>query len=276
MLKQRLITALVLAAVILSSLFLLPFQGFAILLFVAWFLAAWEWADLSSFSPPMRIVYAAFSTVLLALTAWICGFFSSLDYQALSHLMILSALWWLGALILVVRYPSNVKLWSASPVRALMGLLVLVPSAIALLFLLSLEGGHWYFIYAAFIVVSADVGAYFSGRRWGRKKLLPAVSPGKSWAGFYGGIVACAALVLIVSSFTQVAGLSFWQLLIATLVAGLVSVLGDLLESMVKRHRGIKDSSQLLPGHGGLMDRIDSITAAAPIFVLLLLCFKAV
>lgn len=276
MLKQRLITALVLAAIILSSLFLLPFQGFAVLLFAVWFLAAWEWADLSSFKGVMRIVYATFSTVLLGLTVWICGLLTTVDQQALQHLMGLSAIWWCLAFVFVVYYPKSARLWSAPILRGLMGLLVLIPSAVALLYLLTLENGHWYFIYTAFIVVSADVGAYFSGRRWGKKKLLPAVSPGKSWAGFFGGVVACIVLVLITSSFTQIAGLQLWQLLMATFIAGLVSVLGDLLESMVKRHRGIKDSSQLLPGHGGFMDRIDSITAAAPVFVLMLLCFKAV
>lgn len=275
MLKQRLITALVLAAVILSSLFFLPFKAFAGLLFVVWFLAAWEWANLSSLNSFLRVVYALISTALLGFTTWICGIFTTIDFQALQHLMIVAAAWWFVALLLVVRYPQSTPLWSAQWLRCLMGFLVLIPSAVALLYLLTLENGHWYFVYTAFIVVSADVGAYFSGRRWGRKKLLPLVSPGKSWAGFYGGVAACAALVFIVSSFTQVADLLLWQLFVATIVAGLISVLGDLLESMVKRHRGIKDSSNLLPGHGGFMDRIDSITAAAPIFVLLLLSFKA-
>lgn len=276
MLKQRLITALVLAAVILTSLFFLSFKAFSALLFAVWFLAAWEWANLSSFSSSIaRIAYASISTLLLGFTAWICGIYSSIDYQALQHLLIVAAVWWFVAFLLVIRYPQATSLWSNKYIRAFMGLLVLIPSAVALLYLLSLEQGRWYFIYAAFIVVAADVGAYFSGRRWGRKKLLPAVSPGKSWAGFYGGIAACAALVFITSSFTQIAGLAVWQLLFATLVAGLISVLGDLLESMVKRHRGVKDSSQLLPGHGGFMDRIDSITAAAPVFVLFMLCFKA-
>lgn len=276
MLKQRLITALVLAAIILGSLFFLPFEAFAGVLFLVWFLAAWEWANLSSLKGFLRIVYAAISTALLGFAAWICGIFATLDSQALQHLLIVAALWWAVALLLVVRYPQSTPLWSSQWMRCVMGFLVLLPSAIALLYLLTLENGHWYFIYTAFIVVSADVGAYFSGRRWGRKKLLPAVSPGKSWAGFYGGMVACAVLVLVVSSFTQLAGLAVWQLFIATIVAGLVSVLGDLLESMIKRHRGIKDSSNLLPGHGGFMDRIDSITAAAPIFVLFLLSFKAI
>lgn len=274
MLKQRLITALVLAAIILSGLFFLPFQGFAVLLFAVWLLAAWEWANFAGLSAGMRLVYAALSTGLLAFTTWICGIFAEIDYQALSHLMIVAAAFWLLALVLVLRYPATTGLWSGKIQRSLMGWFVLVPSAVALLYLLTLENGRWHFIYMAFIVVSADVGAYFAGRRWGNKKLIPNVSPGKSWAGFYGGMAACALLVLIVSSFAVIAGLAFWQLLIATMVAGVISVLGDLLESMLKRYRGIKDSSQLLPGHGGFMDRIDSITAAAPIFVLLLLSFK--
>ncbi len=157
-----------------------------------------------------------------------------------------------------------------------MGWMVLIPSAVALAYLLSQENGKALFIYSVLIVVTADVGAYFAGRKFGKKKLIPQVSPGKSWAGFYGGMAACLALALLGAQLAVGAQLAWWQLIVATLIAGLFSVLGDLLESMVKRHRGIKDSSQLLPGHGGFMDRIDSITAAAPIFTLLLLLFKAV
>jgi phosphatidate cytidylyltransferase len=95
------------------------------------------------------------------------------------------------------------------------------------------------------------------------------VSPGKSWAGFFGGAAAVAVFAVIVGLFLNVLGLTYLQLVLVTVVTGISSVLGDLLESMIKRERGLKDSSQLLPGHGGVMDRIDSLTAAAPVFVLL-------
>ena len=115
-------------------------------------------------------------------------------------------------------------------------------------------------------VIAADTGAYFTGKAFGRHKLLANVSPGKSWEGFWGGLLACLLLGLLVEIYT---GFVQWQaLFIIMLFTSLGSVLGDLLESMVKRHRDVKDSGSVLPGHGGMLDRIDSITAAAPIFTL--------
>jgi phosphatidate cytidylyltransferase len=118
------------------------------------------------------------------------------------------------------------------------------------------------------VVASADIGGYFTGRAWGKHKLKPAVSPGKTWEGFAGGVAANILLALVL---WQVTGSNLVILLAIILPTSLVSVLGDLLESMVKRHRGIKDSGALLPGHGGVLDRVDSLTAAAPVFALALL-----
>jgi len=118
------------------------------------------------------------------------------------------------------------------------------------------------------LVWCADIGAYFAGRRFGKAKLAPKVSPGKSWAGVYGGLVATTVLAIACSFYWGLNNSDRITLLLITLMVTAISVLGDLFESMVKRHRGIKDSSQLLPGHGGVMDRIDSLTAAVPLFVL--------
>jgi phosphatidate cytidylyltransferase len=126
-------------------------------------------------------------------------------------------------------------------------------------------------LYVFALVWVADIGAYFSGRKFGKAKLAPRVSPGKSWAGVWGGLAAVAVFSLVVSqAFGAGAGQSF-ALIIVSVVTAAVSVLGDLFESMLKRFRGIKDSSGLLPGHGGIMDRIDSLTAAIPIFTLLVI-----
>jgi phosphatidate cytidylyltransferase len=116
----------------------------------------------------------------------------------------------------------------------------------------------------------ADIGAYFAGRAFGKAKLAPRVSPGKSWAGVWGGLAAVAVFAVVVSQAASAPLEQTLLLVIASLVTGFVSVLGDLLESMLKRFRGIKDSSQLLPGHGGIMDRIDSLTAAIPVFALII------
>jgi phosphatidate cytidylyltransferase len=119
------------------------------------------------------------------------------------------------------------------------------------------------------LVAIADIGAYFFGRRFGKAKLAPAVSPGKSWAGFWGGL-ACSVSFMAALWYFWPGGMPVGlpAMLVLAAITSLASVLGDLLESMVKRHRGIKDSSQLLPGHGGVMDRVDSLTAASPVFAL--------
>jgi phosphatidate cytidylyltransferase len=127
------------------------------------------------------------------------------------------------------------------------------------------EGGDHAVVYALLIVWLADSGAYFAGRRWGGTKLAPAVSPGKTWAGMWGGLAVCALLAVGVAAWQQ---LPVLPLLAVTLVAGGYSVVGDLTESLAKRFAGVKDSGSLIPGHGGVLDRFDSLLAAAPVLML--------
>ena len=158
-----------------------------------------------------------------------------------------------------------------------MGLFVLLPAWVGLN---HLRTGAFQFgdtannllviLYVFLLVWVADIGAYFAGRAFGKAKLAPRVSPGKSWAGVWGGLVAVGLLALVASLLVAASAQQTLLLILASLFTGLVSVLGDLLESMLKRFRGIKDSSQLLPGHGGIMDRIDSLTAAIPVFALII------
>ncbi len=151
-----------------------------------------------------------------------------------------------------------------------MGLLTLLPTWLALVYLRALPNGEWKIVFLLGLVAAADIGAYFSGSTFGRRKLAPSVSPGKSWEGFWGGLALSMLLALAVWWFCwRTLPLPAWLLVVACTV--LASVLGDLLESMIKRQRGVKDSGTLLPGHGGIMDRLDSISAAAPIFALGLL-----
>ena len=118
------------------------------------------------------------------------------------------------------------------------------------------------------VVAAADIGGYFAGRKFGKRKLAPAVSPGKTWEGFSGGLIANLLLGSLIAYLT---GSNIGLLLAIVVPTSLFSVLGDLLESMVKRHAGVKDSGVILPGHGGILDRVDSITAAAPVFALAVL-----
>lgn len=273
MLKQRVITALILVAVFLAAVFYLPVPLFSAFTALIVLIAAWEWANLSGFGRLwQRLIYLVLMAATMTLAAIyldLSFFASSLNIEPLKFrdLLLIGCVWWALALLLVQGYPSSAILWGAPVTRALMGLLVLVPTWIAFTYVRAQLNGAWLVLFIVAIVASADIGGYFAGRRWGKHKLKPAVSPGKTWEGFAGGVFANILLALIVSVVT---GGSFLLLLALVLPTSLVSVLGDLLESMIKRHRGIKDSGVLLPGHGGVLDRVDSLTAAAPVFALAL------
>lgn len=152
----------------------------------------------------------------------------------------------------------------------MIGLLILLPAWQGLVFIKQQPLGNWLIMAVMVLVWGADIGAYFSGKAFGKRKLAPQVSPGKSWEGVYGGLLLSLVIAAVVG---LVAGWSIGQIILGLLGAAVVvfiSVVGDLTESMFKRQAGIKDSSNLLPGHGGVLDRIDSLTAAIPVFAVLL------
>jgi len=167
----------------------------------------------------------------------------------------------------VSAYPRKTELWSPIAVTGLIGVLLFLPAWWGLVVLHRQEGGAWWLLYALLLVWGADTGAYFAGRAFGKRKLAPDVSPGKTIEGLIGGL----ALTLIISIWVALKSpvlqnVGLMGFLMVSMVSVIGSVYGDLAESMFKRHRGIKDSSQILPGHGGVLDRIDSITAAIPLF----------
>lgn len=214
-----------------------------------------------------RVAYAAVIAIIL---------FGMVNVPA-SIVLWLALIWWFICFLLVRSYPAGSSGWGSVAVRSFMGVFVLVPAWVGLVHLreAGFLFGHvtnnlWGILYVFCMVWVADIGAYFSGRAFGKAKLAPRVSPGKSWAGVWGGLVAVGILAIAASVLAAATVTESLLLIIASLVTGLVSVLGDLLESMLKRFRGIKDSSQLLPGHGGILDRIDSLTAAIPIFALII------
>jgi len=268
-LKTRIITALIMAPIAVGGVFFLPPVGFAIFTAALIALGAWEWANMAGLTAQSaRVGYSV--AVLLLLAAL---------YTITAHSVLwLAVLWWLAGLGLVAYYPKGSAHWGLVPVRAAMGLLVLVPAWVGLNYLRSgelrfgLTDNNLLLILYVFVLVwVADVGAYFSGRKFGKAKLAPRVSPGKSWAGVWGGLAAVAVFAWAVSQTLSAEAGQSVALIIISVVTAAVSVLGDLFESMLKRFRGIKDSSRLLPGHGGIMDRIDSLTAAIPIFTLLVI-----
>ena len=270
MLKQRVITAIVMLAVLFPVLFLLPELYFQLLLIAAFGVGAWEWARLSNVESPRQcIAYAVAMALIIALSAIYTGIYSGFVNQPLLlGIMLVACVGWVLAAMLVIAYPAATQFLRGSLTRGLVGLVVLVPAALALLYARGLPHGEWLFCYMLGIVAMADIGAYFSGRQWGRRKLMPAVSPGKSWAGFWGGFASVAVFAFVIGTFGTVAGLHLPMLILLTCVASVASVFGDLFESMLKRQCGMKDSSQLLPGHGGVLDRMDSMLAAAPVFIL--------
>lgn len=268
MLKTRIITALILAPIAIGGIFFLPPLGFALFTGAIITLGAWEWANMCGIEGQAgRIGYGALTAAIL---------YGLLNVPAVAVLWLALA-WWFVCFLLVRRYPSGSGNWGTLPVRALMGLFVLVPAWVGLNHLRTGEFQYGdindnllLILYVFCVVWVADIGAYFAGRAFGKTKLAPRVSPGKSWAGVWGGLAAVGVFALIISRVASASAEDTLFLVIATLATGLVSVLGDLLESMLKRFRGIKDSSHLLPGHGGIMDRIDSLTAAIPVFALII------
>jgi phosphatidate cytidylyltransferase len=270
LLKQRIITAVILAALFLGVIFFAPLQQYAQVISIVVAIAAWEWANMSGLKALwQRVGYAVGVLLLAMIAAGYQGYFETGAFtgEELMSVFGIAGIWWAVALLWVQSYPSSAVLWGRRWTRAVMGLFILVPTWLAFIFLRTQPNGEWLIIALVVIVAAADVGAYFVGKSMGKRKLAVHVSPKKSWEGFWGGFVFC---LLLATGFCLWAGEGYAFVAIVAPVA-LVSVLGDLMASMVKRERGIKDSSNLLPGHGGFMDRVDSLTAAAPIFALAIL-----
>ncbi|GLQ31174.1 phosphatidate cytidylyltransferase [Litoribrevibacter albus] len=262
MLKQRVITALWLAPLAIGGIFFLPYDYFALFTAAIVMLGAWEWANLAGFKDQAARV--GFSVLV---GGCLYGLYTLPELGILS----VGLAWWVLALVFVLSYPGMSKAWSSEWVRLVFGLFILIPCWKGLLLLKQQQNSELVLLYICLMVWGADVGAYFSGRKWGVSKLAPKVSPGKSWAGFWGGMVSALIIGLGVGLYVDMSPAQLAVLMLISSITVAVSVLGDLTESMFKRFRGIKDSSQLLPGHGGVLDRIDSLTAAVPVFALLLL-----
>lgn len=259
--KQRVITALLLAPLVLGAILFLPTSYLMPLVAAALLGGLWEWTRLIGIhSPVARTLILLAHAALMAWLAWRGG--------PLFELVALAGVaWWLLALVWL-RFPAFGKR-DDSANRALklgVGALLVIPTWCAFA-LLHADAAAWA-LYGLMLVWAADTFAYFSGRRFGGAKLAPSISPGKTWAGFWGGLFGVVVLALAMSPVLGV-GLAQLPVFIAiSLIAGLASVLGDLFESLIKRQAGAKDSGALLPGHGGVLDRIDSILAALPVFVI--------
>ncbi len=263
MFKQRLLTALILAPLFLAAVVLLKPVFLAMVLALFVLTGAWEWTRLVEIRVlSLRVAYVA----LIALFLW-AGWYYIEAGGSLLPLLTVAACWWLLALLWILNYPLGHKADGVSRlIKSVAGILVLVPAWMALVNLHT-QGYQW-FLYLFVLIWIADSGAYFSGRAWGRHKLAPQVSPGKSWEGVYGALVLVAVYAYVGSYWLKLPPGTLLGFILLSLLLVPVSVLGDLFESMIKRYSGAKDSGTILPGHGGVLDRIDSVTSAAPVFLL--------
>lgn len=272
MLKHRIITALILAPLALAGVFGTDVQGFYWFVGAIVAVAAWEWARISGYhAQSLRVSYAVY----------ICLWLIFVRYLPTAPILYAGLLWWIAAVFLVLRYPGTMRFWRQRSIKLLIGMLVLVPFWKAMLAIREAElvvdidvGVHYVLLYGLLLIWAADTGAYFAGRAFGNAKLAPAVSPGKSWAGAWGGLACTAILAGVAAIWMELSAQLLMQLLIVTLITAVVSIFGDLTESLFKREAGIKDSSNLLPGHGGVLDRIDSLTASIPVLTALLYSFN--
>jgi phosphatidate cytidylyltransferase len=257
-LRARVLTALALGAVILLALFAAPPAVTAGVFALIVLAGAWEWsAFLKGASVAGR---GGFVLLIAGLCVW--GAHAIREPPNFLLMVYVASCGWCLALIWIMVAPTRAPFWAA----LLMGVLALVPTLLALMHI----DAHWshgaqWALYVMLLAFAADTGAFFAGRSFGRHKLAPRVSPGKTWEGVAGGVVAVALVGVAGGWWFDLPRLPF---LLLSLVAGMFSVVGDLTESLLKRNAGLKDSGALFPGHGGVLDRIDSITAAAPVLAL--------
>jgi phosphatidate cytidylyltransferase len=258
MLKLRVVTAVVLAAVALWAIYGWPPIWFSVFLLTATFSCCWEWAALLNIeSPRWKLTYAAGTTVTSALL-----FYS--DSTTLLRVMVLVAvLCWIAIAIDLILRPVIEKTRAIRWLLLFVATLLLVTAVWSLFWMREHQSAH-VIVYLIALVAAADIGAYFSGRQFGRRKLAAYISGGKTIEGAMGGIAIATLLALVVLTVFSLSDQSVPSLLFFSLLAALFSIAGDLFISRAKRTRGVKDSGNLLPGHGGVLDRFDGLQAAVP------------
>jgi len=279
-LKQRIITALIIAPLAIMGIFFLPLKFFMFFSAAIFLQASKEWSGFVSKEKPASLLYLFAlllgGTILIVPSEelWINDAVNPLLFHCLSA----AVAWWCLSLLMVITYPKTAVVWKNKKIiKGISGLLTLIPFFWGMVVLRSVNiysdfyygGGLLFFVFV--LVWAADTGAYFCGKSFGRHKLAPNVSPGKTVEGFIGGLLSAMLVAFLVASFFTLPSEKVYLFYMAALLTTLASALGDLNESIFKREAGLKDSGNLLPGHGGILDRIDSLTAAVPVFAIIYL-----
>jgi phosphatidate cytidylyltransferase len=252
MLKQRVLTVVVALSMLLIVLFMLPPVITQVVITVLILIGAWEWSGLLRLEKMVtRLAYVILIAAFLAIVS-----FGLVADMTIDVVLKFALVWWLIALIWMFSFPTPIPIL----VGWICGMFVLIPAYFAII---SLQPDM--LLSVLIIVWATDIGAYFTGKYLGKVKLAPRISPRKTWEGVFGGLLAVAVLALLRALWLQI---DIVVLLPFCLAIAIISIIGDLTVSMFKRNAGVKDSGRLFPGHGGLLDRIDSVAAAAPLFVL--------
>jgi len=283
MLKQRIITAIVLAITLIAATVLLSSFWFSFFISVVVMLASWEWCGFIGLTPTAsRISFLATLVSMIAALYFFLGISpaaESINSFRVSIILCLGVIFWAMAFLMLKGYPGNAKHWNDKSKIALMGLLILIPTWVGVIQLKYLDPLGYLVLALVILVAAADIGAYFVGKAIGKTKLAPALSPNKTWEGVWGGLGACFLVGILIIWFLHnyLLPLSAAQIAILlglSLGVTFLDVIGDLLESMLKRNQDLKDSGSLLPGHGGILDRVDGLLAVTPIFVLTFLLIE--
>ncbi|MEW8034612.1 MAG: phosphatidate cytidylyltransferase [Candidatus Thiodiazotropha sp.] len=263
MLKQRVITALILAPLVIAAVLLLPNGYLALILGLVVAVGGYEWARLSGID---RIQLQGLYLLLLLIC--LAASYIFLPPPWVPGVILISVIWWLTALWRLASYHPDRQQPFRIPLRAAEGFVVLLPAWLAIVSLHRIpQTGPGLLLFVLILIWSADVGAYFAGHRWGRHRLAPRVSPGKTREGVYGAVAGSLICGFVLAHWLAGGLTQALLLILLCVITMLASVVGDLFESLIKRQQGVKDSGSLLPGHGGMLDRIDSLTAAAPVFL---------
>lgn len=268
MLLQRVLTAVPLGLLVIWFVLTQTTDYVFYALLFAVLVSGWEWARLCGYDQP--VIRAIYALAILGSTYLIHAWLSAQSSDALNVVLFFSVIWWS---LIIYRMSTNDPASASdekSVFKMLIGFITLIPPILALTHIHQSQQGPFWMLFAMSLVWIADSGAYFSGKKFGKNKLAPRLSPGKTKEGLYGAVFATELYCVLAGYFFELSFIQIIELLVIGFFATLLSVAGDLFISWLKRERGVKDTGAILPGHGGALDRIDSILSSAPFFALVL------